>query len=366
MTEARLTELNDHLSPLQRAARPAEETPPILGRVLRPLLAIPLLAKLIGANVLMAVALAAAVLALRAIDAAGGSTTALLAGALLVTPAVNLGLVWLALRPLGQLEETVERLSQGDLEARAPRSALADRDMARVSQTMNSLLDRLAGDRTRLRRVAAQAIRAGEVERARIADELHESTAQTLAALLLQVSAAARDCRDPELADRLATSRGLAADALEEVRLLAQTVHPRVLEDLGLPAALRHLARLVTERDRSVAIDVDADAALPRLQPPAAAALYRVAEEGVTNALRHARPRVIDLRVSADARVVRLEVADDGCGFDVASADRRPGTGLFALREELALAGGHLEVISRPGEGTRLLADVPLWTAGAA
>jgi signal transduction histidine kinase len=109
--------------------------------------------------------------------------------------------------------------------------------MKRIGTTFNLLLDGLVADRTRMRGLAAAVIDAGDRERASLARELHDSTAQQLAALVLQLSAAARDCTDVALADRLSGMRDQAEATLEEVRLLSHTVHPRVLDDLGLQAA---------------------------------------------------------------------------------------------------------------------------------
>jgi signal transduction histidine kinase len=89
--------------------------------------------------------------------------------------------------------------------------------------------------------------------------------------------------------------------------------------------------------------------------------LYRVACEGVSNALRHGAPRLVTIRVAADHRAARIEIEDDGRGFDVADAERRrPGMGLASIRDRLSLVDGGMDVQSRPGAGTRVLATVPL------
>jgi signal transduction histidine kinase len=85
-----------------------------------------------------------------------------------------------------------------------------------------------------------------------------------------------------------------------------------------------------------------------------------VAQEGVSNALKHGAPRAIEIKLEATERVARLEIADDGFGFDTAEIEQRRGMGLFALRERLSLVDGELDVVSRPGNGTRIVANVPL------
>jgi signal transduction histidine kinase len=209
-----------------------------------------------------------------------------------------------------------------------------------------------------------QVIRAQDAERARIARELHDSTAQTLAALALQLSAAARDCADPACAVRLEEIKALATDALEEVRTLSHTVYPRVLDDLGLPAALGWLARRTREQ-RGLQVEVDADVSPESLSPVAAAALYRVAQESLLNAAKHAAPSSVRIALDVEEGSARLEIDDDGTGFDVAEAEsRRPGMGLFSMRERIALVHGRLEIDSAPGRGTRVTATVPLDPTG--
>jgi signal transduction histidine kinase len=330
-------------------------------RWLRALLGVPLIGKLAGANAVIVVSAVGVALATHTDDSASVRLVALLAGTLLAALLVNLVLVYLALRPLQELEATAARVSRGDLAARVPPSPLADRDVARVGGTLNLLLDGLTAEHARVRRLAADVISSGDRERARIARELHDSTAQSLAALMFQLSAAARDSQDPELAKRLAAMKGLAAEVLEEVRTLAHAVHPRVLDDLGLPAALQNLAREMGARHTGVEIEVAAGAGAERLPPTTAAVLYRVAQEGVSNALRHGTPRTIDISASVDDHAAVLEITDDGTGFDVAEAQRRrPGMGLFSMRERVALVDGDLELVSRPGLGTRILVTVPL------
>jgi signal transduction histidine kinase len=321
----------------------------------------PLLGKLVGANVLIVIVAVTVAISSHAGNAGDQQMVALLIGALLIALAVNLLLVRVALQPLQKLEETAERVSRGDMNARVPQSAIADRDMERVGRTLNLLLDSLVSDRQRMRRLAAEVIRTGDRERARVAHELHDSTAQGLAALVLQLSAVARDSGEPGIASRLETIKELAADVMEEVRVLAHTVYPRVLDNLGLRAALEKLAREASESDPTLEITVDADEGARRISQTFAAALYRVAQEGVSNALKHGAPRAIKIMLAVTEREVVLEIADDGNGFDPAETDQRhPSMGLFALRERLSLIEGELDIISHPGGGTRIVASVPL------
>jgi signal transduction histidine kinase len=176
----------------------------------------------------------------------------------------------------------------------------------------------------------------------------------------MQLAAAARDSREKELIGRLEAIRAAALDALEEVRLLSLTVHPRVLDDLGLPAALSNLAR-EAGRGSDVQIDVEGPLEARTLPSEGASVLYRVAQEAVANALRHGAPTGILVRLHLDADSATVEVSDDGTGFDAGSVARiGPGLGIFSMRERVALIGGTFELVSRPGSGTRVRASVPV------
>jgi signal transduction histidine kinase len=326
----------------------------------RRLLRVPLVAKIAGANGLIVVA--TLVVALSGVGL-GHPVEArflvLLASALGLSLMVSVALALLALRPLEDLVSTAQRIWRGDLLARVPTSALADADVQRVGGALNVLLDGLIAERARLRALAAQVISAGDRERAAIARELHDSTAQSLAALLLELHVLAREAERPELAERVFRIRQIVSEVLDEVKLLAHTVHPRVLDDLGLRAALRLLAREAEERTH-ISVEVDADATADKIEPTHTSVLYRVAQEAMNNAIRHARAERVVLRVAIAGGVARLEVIDDGVGFDLAEAEeRRPGMGLFTMRERAALVGGAAEVFSEMGKGTRVIATVP-------
>ena len=143
-------------------------------------------------------------------------------------------LVRLALRPLREIEAVADRVRQGDFAARVPPSLLADPDIARLGATLNGVLEVLAADRAQTRRFAADAVREGEETRAGVGRALHESAAQTLAALIFQLAAASSGCADPSLHAELDGMRAVAREALQEVLALSARLHspPRVVLDL--------------------------------------------------------------------------------------------------------------------------------------
>jgi signal transduction histidine kinase len=291
---------------------------------------------------------------------------------LVVVLVLNGALVAWALKPLQIIESTARRVSAGEFGARiGGMSPLADRNLLRIADTLDGLLDRVAAERGRVRSLAAQVVKAGDAERARIARELHDGTAQQLSALEMLLASAHTECAGTPISERLDVMRSIAREALAEVRSLSHTVHPRVLDDLGLAAALDWLARRSGVGPSTViAIDCAVSGDIP---PPIASVLYRVTQEALSNAIRHADARRVHVQVSCLGDAVHLTVTDDGRGFDRDTIEAAPsgtkgsvgagprrGMGLFMMEERVSLFDGRLDIESRPGAGTRIHARLPL------
>ena len=294
-------------------------------------------------------------------NSAVSERAAVIAVAFVLVLAANVGLVYWALLPLRRLEAVAVRVARGDFEARVPPSKLSDRDIARIGRSFNQLLDVVLADRARARKLAAQVIRAGDQERAYIARELHDSTAQALGAVDLLLTAALREPLEPRTVERLSVMQNIVDETWRDVRTLSHTIHPRVLDDLGLQAALELLARRTREQSGLItSAHATGTVAVPAVT---ASILYRVAQESVRNAVRHAHATEITIDLRVESEVARLCVADDGCGFDVpTAAAERPGMGLFVMRERVDLVRGQLEIASQVGRGTVVRAAVPFGT----
>lgn len=339
----------------------------------RALLRVPLFYKILIANavivVLGAVGGTAVTIRFLAVEAGGVSTVgfagSLALAAVAVTVLVNALILRLALQPVQLLEETAGRVQAGDLECRAPRSPLADREMERLTGTFNGMLDTLESYQDRLREVAARALHAEEEERKRIARELHDDTAQTLAALLVRLRVA-RGAEAPQDRDRLLDElRSELGGALERIRRFARGLRPPALDELGLVPALESHVRGL-EESLGAAIRLDADPVGAILSPQAELALYRIAQEALSNAVRHAGARTIEVRIRGTRSGVELRVRDDGCGFrpeEVLEGNGR-GLGLFGMQERAAYVGGRVEIRSAPGAGTEVVAEAPLASGG--
>ena len=204
-------------------------------------------------------------------------------------------------------------------------------------------------------------------ERNRIAQELHDAVAQKLFSLRLTAEAAAtlveralpRDrSAGPQLeraVERLAAVRALAAEAADELRAIVVGLRPPELAGDGLDTALRKHAELLNRVHEARVAFVGHS--VPRLSPAREEAVYRVAQEALHNALRHAQPRTVEISLAADGGALTLEVRDDGKGFNPADV---ASLGLASMRERARAAGGRLAVASQPGRGTTVRLEVPV------
>lgn len=286
-----------------------------------------------------------------------------------VSIAANAVIIQLALEPLRLLKRTVDRVQDGDVDARVPSSPLADRDMEGLTRATNAMLDRLGDYRSRLRDVAASALNAAEEERRRISLELHDDASQRLAAILMRLRLA-RGLDDEEAKDAvLEEVRRELAEAADGLRRYAQGLRPPALDELGLGPAIESHVRHIA--DAAVApVEVETEGVGRLESPEAELALYRIVQEGITNALRHSAARNIQVKLERRDGVVVAIVADDGVGFDVdgvlARHDGEHGLGLFGMRERAEYVGGRVEIHSEEGKGTTVRAAVPARGAGGA
>jgi len=231
----------------------------------------------------------------------------------------------------------------------------------RMRAEQEHLLAEVLSVEAQLRAIARRVWRVEEDERRRIARELHDGVGQTLTALKNDlVRIASGRSRPP--AGELRAAVELASVALEETRQVSRRLRPPVLDDLGLEAALRSLARSLAERaDFQVALFVHGE--IDELPPDLATLLLRVSQEGLTNALKHSGAAGAELEVVRRPDRVRLAVRDRGRGCDgerALTASDGSGLGLHSVRDRVALFGGSFRFDSSPGEGTVLSISLPL------
>ena len=332
---------------------------------LRTILGVSLEVKVLGANLLIVAITTLALLTPLNDGSLRVQDLVVVFVALGIGACVNFALIRVALKPVKDLERIARRVSEGRIGERVPPSMIADSDLAHLAATINEMLNSLAAGRDRMRKLGAEVVYAQERERAQVARDLQESVAQTLAAASFQVAAAANAIGLETGNAEVSRARELLRTAIEEIRSVSRSLHPRVADDLGLPAALEALAD--STRQRSL-IDVKVTTKITGVSIPTALSttLYRVAQEALRNVERHADAGSAHLSLSARPGIVQLEISDDGCGFDGAVEQVRRNSVLARMRERLSLAGGELHIDSTKDFGTRVVATVKLEMAGEA
>ncbi|WP_219414015.1 GAF domain-containing sensor histidine kinase [Pseudonocardia nigra] len=213
---------------------------------------------------------------------------------------------------------------------------------------------RLAARERAHERFAEQVIAAQETERRRLAGDIHDGISQRLVTLSYYLDAVGHSLVDDPVcaAEQLGCARDLVDLTLEEARAAIGGLRPPVLDDLGLAGGLASLARSIP------GIEVHLAVADQRLPEHLEIALYRVAQEGLQNALKHASASTIELAFAVRGGLAELRLTDDGVGFDTASDSS--GYGLQSMAERIDLVGGTLTVVSRTGSGTSVTATAPM------
>jgi two-component system sensor histidine kinase UhpB len=295
----------------------------------------------------IAIVLLAATPARVAVPSALDQAVVLVAGitAILLTNLVLLRRAFAPLNRLTALMRNVEPLEPG---RRIPVYG-DDEEVVELTRAFNEMLDRLEAER---RESAWRSLQAQEGERRRVAQELHDEVGQTLTAIVLQLDRLARKAPQ-ELRSELEDTRESARDSLGDVRRIAQRLRPDTLEDLGLAAALDALCDRVSEQ-AGVRVRTRVNTETGVLPPDVELVVYRVAQEALTNALRHAQAENVSVDLSRDNGDLRLRVADDGVGI----GEFDPGGGVQGRRERALLVGGHLSGRERR-RGTEVILQVP-------
>jgi signal transduction histidine kinase len=238
-----------------------------------------------------------------------------------------------------------------------PRFTEADQRLAEQfaahAATAVDLSKRVARDS--LRRI----VEGQEIERRRLARELHDETGQALTSVLLGLKAVEDARSEEQLRAAARDLRELVVRTLQDVRRLAVELRPKALDDFGLVPALERLAQTFVEATR-IDVQLEAQLGAERLPPDVETTLYRIVQEGLTNVAKHAEARNVSVVLMRRAAAITAVVEDDGQGFDPETvAPSADGIGLTGMRERVALVDGRLQIESSPGAGTTLAVEVP-------
>jgi two-component system sensor histidine kinase UhpB len=285
------------------------------------------------------------------IQPANGRVIAL-AGGLAVLLTVNLVLMRRAFAPLARLAGLMNAIDPLDPGRRLPVIG-PESEVTRLTGAFNGMLDRLETER---RESGYRALVAEEAERRRVAGELHDEIGQRLTALLLQIDRLSRHA-PPSMHEEFAATVAATKETLEGVRGLARRLRPEVLDELGLVPALRNLCDRIEEATGLV-VRRSLDPDLPVLSADAELVAYRVAQEALTNVVRHAHVEEAHVALTAHEGEVELVVHDDGVGVREHTAEDSAG-GIRGMRERALLIGARLEVVPAGARGTDVKLHLP-------
>jgi len=209
--------------------------------------------------------------------------------------------------------------------------------------------------------VGNRVIEAEELERRRIASDLHEDIGQRLTLLTIETEQLESDAHDRavDVASRMDSVRKQTLEILADVKLLAHELHSPRLQYLGIAAVMSSFCKEFGERKR-VGIDFRSDGLPSAIPPEISLCLFRVLQEALHNAVQHSGVRQVDARLWGTSDQIQLTVSDFGVGFNLRTATEVGGLGLNRMRERLKLVKGSLSIDSRPKRGTTICARVPL------
>jgi two-component system sensor histidine kinase UhpB len=275
---------------------------------------------------------------------------AIVIGGLVALVLANLLLLWPS---FAQLQRLTRRMHHVDLLRPGQRiRASGPSEVRELVHAFNEMLDRLESERLES---GQRALSAQESERLRIARGLHDEIGQTMTGVLLQLKRIADEAPSP-LREELVETQEAIRVGLDEARRIARELRPDALEHLGLVSALTALATTFSERS-GLQVERRFDSDLPRLEPEVELAVYRIAQESLTNVARHADASHVELELTHGSGSVVLRVLDDGHGMNGASP---PGGGLRGMRERALMLGGALAIKASPAGGVEVRLEVPL------
>lgn len=245
------------------------------------------------------------------------------------------------------------------------------RQLADLMQEQRQLIERLQGGQAYFQQLARSVWRVQEDERRRIATDLHDGIGHNLAAVIHLVVNALGTLRAagvpaaPAL-EALERAHAIAESTLQDTRAMSRLLRPQILDDLGLEPAMRWLARTYAET-RGLEVRLEFHSAAQPLDGDRATLVFRIAQEALANAARHAAATRVDLRFDGRGAQAVLDVRDDGHGCDLATAlaggSAGASSGLGGMRDRARLFDGHLRFDSAPGKGFALLLELPLHDA---
>ncbi len=239
-----------------------------------------------------------------------------------------------------------------------PIPAFSDEDLRLVEALAGRAATAVDLSRRVSRDVVGRVVAAQELERKRLARELHDETGQALTSILLGLKSLEQAVAGDDGRAAVASVRELVVSTLQDVRRLAVELRPSALDDFGLAPALERLVETFREQT-GIRVDFESNVGEERLPSEIETALYRIVQEALTNVVKHAQASRVSILLTRRDGSVAAVVEDDGSGFD-SSVTSHEGLGLVGMHERVGLVGGRLRIESAAGSGATLVAEVPL------
>jgi signal transduction histidine kinase len=284
---------------------------------------------------------------------------------ILITLLVNRLIIQTALDPLHKLGDALELVHSGQIHIPDSLKNYQDPDIRRLVVAIDSMLNRIANYTNQLQAISERAINAQEEERVRIARSLHDDTAQSISMLIIHLERLTTiiPTDRADIARYINDAQNVATRLLENLRKIIWDLRPSILDDLGLVSAIRWFARTNLEK-AGVKVDFWVGSDITRLPPYLETMLFRIAQETISNILRHANADKVSIRLWIADEHIWLEIKDDGCGFDtekaVDEAIDRKQLGLLGIQERASLVHGEVKIESSKDVGTCVQVYIPL------
>lgn len=282
---------------------------------------------------------------------------------------------WHFLQPIEMLSKAVKEISKGNYDISVDR--IGNDELGYLMQIFNNMARRLSKKErentyllSELRKkeehnslLMAQLFRAQEDERQRISQELHDGTSQTMVSILTYLRILHDKLTTKEQKDFLAGIRELISQTLDSIRALAVNLHPPLLKDLGLIVAIEKFLDMVQQTSTDIKIKFEYQGDFSKLPDMLALVCYRIIQEGITNIVKHANARRAKVKIFYEETKIRMEIIDNGIGFDEETAQRaklNQHLGLRSMQKRIELLQGEFEIISKMNEGTIIKIVIPV------
>jgi PAS domain S-box-containing protein len=232
-------------------------------------------------------------------------------------------------------------------------------DRMKTQQALRRSQSALRESQKHLRILAGRLLSAQEEERRRLARDLHDDLTQRLATLAIELGRLEQGMANQEARKKVQQLKDQIIDVSADAHRMSRTLHPSILDDLGLVSAIESECMAVTKRD-GIRVAFESNRVPNTLPRDVSLNLYRIAQEGLRNIAKHARSETAAVRLTGAGRKVRLVIQDFGAGFEPQQVSGKGGLGLASIRERARFLQGQCSIKSRPGHGTVIQVDVPL------